>query len=154
MSQHLRADLQEPSEVTVTRLIDPPDLGRASPAPHGPIATTVQPPGQRSRLGTVIALSGIGLLLQGIGDAVAIHGHQSPAVALFLCGIALEFGGCAWRLLSADTTRRERVLVSVVLGLGLFASYVMLEPLLLDTFDELDHVGTLARILDSHTLFP
>ena len=30
----------------------------------------------------------------------------------------------------------------------------MLEPLLLDTFDELDHVGTLARILDSHALFP
>ncbi len=154
MSQHLRADLQEPGEVTVTRLLDPPDVGRAPPVPQRPIATTVKPPGQRSRLGTVIALSGIGLLLQGIGDAVARHGHQSPAVALFLCGIALEFGGCAWRLLSAETTRRERVLVSVVLGLGLFASYVMLEPLLLDTFDELDHVGTLARILDSHALFP
>ena len=30
----------------------------------------------------------------------------------------------------------------------------MLQPLLLDSFDELDHMGTLFRIFNSHTLFP
>ncbi len=44
--------------------------------------------------------------------------------------------------------------MSIVLGLGLLASYAMHHPLLLDSFDELAHVGTLTRLLDSHAVFP
>jgi hypothetical protein len=102
----------------------------------------------------VLALVGVGLLLQGAGDALARNGHQSTALACFLLGISLHFAACAWRLTGAGAGRNERIWVSVILGLGLFASYVMLQPLLLDSFDELDHMGTLFRILDSHTLFP
>ena len=117
-----------------------------TPSPPAPL--------HRSRLGVVLGLSGFGLLMQGAADALARSGHGSPALALFLLGIALEFAASAWRLTSRHATRTERLWVSLVLGLGLLASYVMLEPLLLDSFDELAHLGTLAHLLDSHTLFP
>ena len=55
-----------------------------------------------------------------------------------------------WRTAS----RSERIWISVILGLGLFASYAMRHPLLLDSFDELAHAGTLARLLDSRAVFP
>ncbi len=102
----------------------------------------------------MLGLSGFGLLMQGAADALARSGHGSPALTLFLLGIALQFAASAWRLTSRHATRTERLWVSLVLGLGLFASYVMLEPLLLDSFDELAHLGTLAHLLDSHALFP
>ncbi len=102
----------------------------------------------------MLVLSGLGLLLQGAADALARTGHGSTSLALFLLGITLLFGACAWRLTSEHAARRERVWVSLVLGLGLFASYAMLHPLLLDSFDELAHLGTLTRLLDSHALFP
>ena len=54
----------------------------------------------------------------------------------------------------AHAARRERVLVSLTLGLGLLASYVMHQPLQLNNFDELIHVGTLVQLLNSHSLFP
>ena len=57
-------------------------------------------------------------------------------------------------MLNAHASRNERLSVSLVLGVGLFASYVMLQPLLLDSFDELAHVGTLANIFDSRAVFP
>ena len=109
---------------------------------------------ESTRLGLVLALVGAGLLLQGAADGLARSGHLSQAIPLFLFGIALQFAVCAWRLLGAPAARTERIWVSVALGVGLFASYVMLQPFLLDGFDELTHMGTLVRLLDSHTLFP
>ena len=111
-------------------------------------------PKDQSRLGVVLALVGTGLLLQGGADALARSGHKSLALPIFLCALSLLFAACAWRLTSADAARRERVLVSLTLGLGLLASYVMHQPLQLDNFDELIHVGTLVQLLDSHSLFP
>ena len=73
---------------------------------------------------------------------------------MFLLGISLQFAACAWRLLGAAAARTERIWVSLALGVGLFASYVMLQPFLLNAFDELTQMGTLVRLLDSHTLFP
>jgi hypothetical protein len=107
-----------------------------------------------SQLGAVIALVGAGLLLQGIADALARGGDGAPAIALFLIGMAIIFGGCAWRLTGAPASRNERLSVSLVLGLGLLASYVMRRPLLPTRFDELDHVATLSHLLSSHALFP
>ena len=92
--------------------------------------------------------------MQGVADALARAGHESPARALFICALLLLFAPCAWRLTNAHAARRERVSVSLVLGLGLFASYVMHQPLQLDSFDELIHVGTLVQLLDSHAAVP
>jgi hypothetical protein len=119
----------------------------------GLLGSVTDPP-RRSQLGAVIALVGAGLLMQGIADALARAGDGSPAMTLFLIGMALIFGVCAWRLTGAPAGRNERLSVSLVLGLGLLASYVMRRPLLPTRFDELDHVATLSHLLSSHALFP
>ncbi len=93
----------------------------------------------RSRLGSVVAIVGVGLLMVGVGDALGRTGHQSPVVPLFLAGLTFIFAPCAWRLTGTAATRNERVWVSVILGLGLLA--------------ELAHGATLTRLLDSRALF-
>ena len=153
MSQRIRPSLHEYGDTVVDPSFEAPDV---LPEPRaGKVVTpSPLPPLDRSRLGVVLGLAGFGLLMQGAADALARSGHGSPAVALFLLGIALFFAACAWRLTSRHATRTERLWVSLVLGLGLFASYAMLQPLLLDSFDELAHLGTLTRLLDGHALFP
>ena len=120
---------------------------------NGPLASLMEPR-NRSRLGAVIAVAGAGLLMQGVADALARNGDTTTALRLFVVGLALIFGACAWRLTGAPARRNERLLVSLVLGLGLLASYVMRYPLLQTRFDELQHRATLSRLLSSHTLFP
>ena len=149
MSRRVRSDLDVHHEMTVSPNVDAPDTRREPPTP-----ASATPPVGRSSLGVVLAMVGTGLLMQGAADALERTGHGSPALPLFLCGISLLFAASAWRLTGAHASRRERVWVSLVLGLGLLASYVMRHPLLLDGFDELAHIGTLARLLDSHALFP
>ena len=139
--------------MTVGPNVGAPDTRREPPSPANTIPPVILPVG-RSRLGVVLAMVGTGLLMQGAAYALERTGHGSPALPLFLCGISLLFAASAWRLTGAHASRRERVWVSLVLGLGLLASYVMRHPLLLDSFDELAHIGTLARLLDSHALFP
>ena len=90
----------------------------------------------------------------GVGDALGRTGHQSPVVPLFLAGLTFILAPCAWRLTGAAATRNERVWVSVILGLGLLASYVFRSPLIFDNFDELAHGATLTRLLDSRALRP
>ena len=107
----------------------------------------------RSRLGSVVAIVGAGLLMVGVGDALGRAGHQSPVVPLFLAGLTFIFAPCAWRLTGTAATRNERVWVSVILGLGLLASYVFRSPLIFDNFDEMAHGATLTRLLDSRALF-
>ena len=153
MSQRIRPSLHEYSETEVDPSFEAPDVLRKTPAPRA-VTPSTPPPLDRSRLGVVLGLAGFGLLMQGAADALARSGHGSPAIPLFLFGIALLFAACAWRLTSRHAARTERVWVSLVLGLGLFASYAMLQPLMLDSFDELSHLGTLTSLFDSHALFP
>ena len=145
--------LQGHEGVTVDSPPDAREIRREPPTPEIAI-TPVTPPKDPSRLGVVLALVGTGLLMQGAADALARSGQKSLALPLFLCALSLLFASCAWRLTSAHAARRERILVSLALGLGLLASYVMHQPLQLDSFDELIHVGTLVQLLDSHALFP
>jgi hypothetical protein len=107
----------------------------------------------RSRLGSVVAIVGVGLLMVGVGQALGRTGHQSPVVPLFLAGLTFIFAPCAWRLTGTAATRNERVWVSVILGLGLLASYMLRSPLIFDDFDELNNGATLTRLLDSRELF-
>lgn len=124
----------------------PEKSGSEQPNSTVPVARPVV---SRSRLGYVIAIAGLGLLMVGVGDALGRTGHQSPVVPLFLAGLTLIFAPCAWRLTGTAATRNERVWVSVVLGVGLLASYVLRSPLIFDDFDELAHGATLTRLLDS-----
>jgi len=107
----------------------------------------------RSRLGSVVAIVGAGLLMVGVGDALGRTGHQSPVVPLFLAGLAFIFAPCAWRLTGTAATRIERIWVSVILGLALLASYIFRSPLIFDNFDEMAHGATLVHLLDSRALF-
>lgn len=107
----------------------------------------------RSRLGSVVAVVGIGLLMVGTGDALGRTGHQSPVVPLFLAGLTFVVAPCAWRLTGTTATRAERVWVSVILGLALQASYQFRSPLIFDNFDEMAHSATLVRLIDTRALF-
>jgi len=107
---------------------------------------------RQSRLGSVIAMVGLGLLLVGMSDALGRDGHLAAVVPLFLVGLALIFSACAWRLTGTAATRNERVWVSGILGVGLLASYTLRSPLIFDNFDELAHSATLMRLLDSRSV--
>ncbi len=117
--------------------------------PDSPLSFATSSP---SRLGTVVALVGVGLFVTGFGDALARTGHQAPALPMFFAGLVTIFAPCAWRLTSATAARSERVAVSLVLGVGLLASYYIRSPLIFDWFDELIHGATLDRYLGSRTL--
>ena len=106
-----------------------------------------------TRLGTVVAIVGFGLFAQCVGDTLARLGHESLALPLFFFGLVAIFAPCAWRLTSSQATRREHLQVSLVLGVGLLASYVIRSPLIFDGFDELLHLATLTRMIDTRSLF-
>lgn len=106
-----------------------------------------------TRLGTVVAIVGLGLFAQCVGDTLARLGHEAVALPLFFLGLVAIFVPCAWRLTSSEAARDERVRVSLVLGVGLLASYVIRSPLIFDGFDELLHLATLTRMIDTRTLF-
>ena len=124
--------------------------GVVEPRPEGRI--TVSAPASSSRLGVVIAVVGGGLFVTGLGDALARTGHEAPALPMFFVGLLAIFVPCAWRLTSGPAARRERLVVSVVLGVGLLASYYMRSPLIFDWFDELIHGATVNNLLDNRTL--
>ena len=117
------------------------------------VAPPAAPNVGRSRLGSVLAIVGLGLLMVGLSDSFGRVGPQLPVVPLFLVGLAFIFAPCAWRLTSTAATRNERVWVCVILGLALQASYVFRSPLIFDNFDELNNGATLTRLLDSRALF-
>ena len=131
------------------------DVGMTSTVSDGlAVAQPVEADARQSRFGSVIAMVGLGLLLVGASDALGRNGHLTAVTPLFLAGVALIFGACAWRLTGTAASRDERVWVSVVLGVGLLGSYTLRSPLIFDNFDELSHSATLMRLLDSRTLFP
>ncbi len=100
----------------------------------------------------MFVLAGSGLFVTGLGDALARTGHQSPALPLFFAGLVAIFVPCAWRLTSGTAARRERVVVSLVLGVSMLLSYYIRSPLIFDWFDELIHGVTLNSLLDNRTL--
>jgi hypothetical protein len=104
-------------------------------------------------LSLVAVLVSLGLALQGTGYALGRQGHAGPVQPLFFAGLVLIFAPCAWRLLDPRAIRRERLQVSMLLGLALLASYVLRSPLIFDSFDELLHGATLANLVHSRTLF-
>src|SRR5262249_40412340 len=99
--------------------------------------------GSRSRLESVVPIVGAGVLrvrvvgvvgaglwLGGVGRALGRGGHRCSVVRFFLAGLTFICAPRAWRLPSTAATRNERIWVSVILGLGLLASYVFRSPLI------------------------
>jgi hypothetical protein len=105
-----------------------------------------------SRLGTVAVIASVGVLIDGIAYALGRTGHAGPVVPLFLLGLAVIFAPCAWRLTFHGASRRERIYVSLVLGVGLLVSAVIRSPLVFDGFDEMIHGATLNQLLHNHSL--
>lgn len=122
------------------------------PAPTPPTSTLYDVPVARSRLGLVVTLTGAGLLLVGLADALARTGHEGPVIALFSVGVLSVFLSCAWRLVSRRAQRRERLILSVVVGCALLLAFYMQSPLIFDGFDELLHGTTLHALLAQRTL--
>ncbi len=137
--------------LTLTRRQDAAVASRLLDQPETEPPTTPTP-APSSRLGTVFVFAGAGLFVTGLGDALARSGHQSPALPMFFAGLIAVFVPCAWRLTSGAAARRERVAVSLVLGVGMLLSYYIRSPLIFDWFDELIHGVTLNSLLDNRTL--
>ena len=106
-----------------------------------------------TRLGTVTLVVSLGLFAQCLGDTLARFGTEEPALPLFFLGLIAIFAPCAWRLTASEATRRERVQVSLVLGVGLLASFLVRSPLILDELGELFHLATLTRMIATRQLF-
>ncbi len=129
-------------------------LSLPRPAERAVRVTPLEPPEvERTRLGTVVAMVGVGLFVQGAGDALARTGHERFVLPLVLGGLVIIFAPCAWRLASTGASRNERIGVALVLGSGLLASYLLRSPLILDGFDELGHGATLVRLFEGRSLF-
>lgn len=105
-----------------------------------------------SRVGVVVAMVGAGIFITGAGDALARNGHGAPALPLFFAGLMAIFLPCAWLLTNRDAIRRQRMAVSLILGIALLVSYYMRSPLIFDAFDELIHGATVNGFLDGRTL--
>ena len=149
-----RRDQNAAADVAASqRLARRPGVRSPGTSTRPAVAPPTAPNVGRSRLGSVVAIVGVGLVIMGASDALGRTGHQSPVVPLFLAGLTFIFAPCAWRLTGTAATRNERVWVSVILGLGLLASYVFQSPLIFDNFDELNDGATLTHLLDSRALF-
>lgn len=129
-----------------------PMYGRSTRDVPPATLTTVTRRVPTSALAFTFALVGVGLFLNGLGYTLARSGHESPALPLFFTGLVTIFVPCAWRLTGRSATRQERIGTSLILGLGLVASYYLRSPLIFDWFDELLHGATVNGLLDSRTL--
>jgi hypothetical protein len=111
-------------------------------------------PGQE-RVGTVptiIASTGAGLFLIGLA-ADQSRRDTGLALPLFWMGILLIVGPSIWRLLAREPSRNERITVTVVVGVALYAVKVMGNPFALALPDEFTHLRTLQDILSTGHLF-
>jgi hypothetical protein len=124
--------------------LDARDLGRR----HRGARTS-----DRTWLGGVLVLVGIGLVIQAIGEHLGRTGDNGRGQICLVAGIALIYLPCAWRLIESSTSERERTRVVVVLGLALVISAHLVNPLVFTGFDELLHQTTLWQIQYHHAIF-
>jgi hypothetical protein len=97
-------------------------------------------------------VSASGLVLVALADN---GGRSSAAWAtpLFWISLLVLFVPTAWRLLSLDATRNERIGLVMVLGGVLYLVKVLRDPLAFTYFDEFEHLPTANSILQTHHLF-
>jgi hypothetical protein len=100
----------------------------------------------------VMASTGAGLFLIGLADGQARR--DTPlTLPLFWLGILCIVGPVIWRLLDRAPSRNERLGVTVILGLSLYAVKIMVSPTAFALPDEFTHLRTLQDILGTGRLF-
>ncbi len=115
------------------------------------LATRRRPP-VAPWIASSVAACAIGLLLQAIAGAGSRH--DAPwAVPLFWFSLLVMFIPSAIVVLSPSSTRKERIVASCVLAVGLALSRIVLYPAGFVYHDELMHLNTLRLITDKHRLF-
>ncbi len=104
----------------------------------------------------VLSFTGaLGLLLLAGADALARAGEgwSSRVGVLFWGGLLMLFIPVAVRLLAIEVSRRERLGIVLLFGLGLYLVKVVQQPLAFAYHDELIHYRTAHDILISRQLF-
>lgn len=115
--------------------------------------TATGTPGQRwGWLPALSVVSALGLLLVALADTAA---RQTMGVAapLFWAGLLVLFVPPFIRLTVSAASRRERIGLVMVLGLGFYLVKIAHSPLAFTFFDESLHWSTADDILRSHRLF-
>jgi hypothetical protein len=100
-----------------------------------------------------ILVSVVGLLIQAVGYAYGWHGHESPAIGLWYLGFVLVVSPYAWLLLLPARTGHQRLAASVAVGVLMYASWLLSDPIMATRFDETLHVTSLVTLLDEHRFF-
>ncbi|WP_250283484.1 MULTISPECIES: glycosyltransferase [unclassified Frankia] len=107
----------------------------AGPAGHAPTG-----PDRSRAVATVMAA---GVLLVAVSYLLGRRGHPDVGTALLWPGLITVFVAGVTRLLRTDTSRRERLRVSVLLGVGLYFCFELTQISAVREFDELLHLRTL-----------
>jgi hypothetical protein len=93
-----------------------------------------------------------GLLMIAFANTAA-RADAPYAESLFWPGLLILFLPVAARLASASATRRERIGLVAVLGLGLYLVKLLHSPVAFTFYDEFSHWRTADDIITSHRLF-
>lgn len=97
-------------------------------------------------------VSACGLLLIALGNAGSLAGNQH-AEAGFWVGLLVLLVPTAIRLISLEPSRKERIGLVLLLGLGLYWVKVMHSPFMFTFADEFFHLQNANAILAGHHLF-
>ncbi|CAG0927118.1 hypothetical protein TFLX_00363 [Thermoflexales bacterium] len=108
--------------------------------------------GNWGRLPILCLIGAVGLALVSIADTLARSGMGRYEL-LFWLGLSLLVGPIGGRLASRAPTRRERIGLVMVLGLGLYLVKIMHSPQAFTFSDELIHYFNGNRILETGRLF-
>jgi hypothetical protein len=100
----------------------------------------------------VSVLAAIGVALVSVGDSIARTGNQLADIP-FWGGLLLVVVPVAFRLLSSDASRPERVGLVAVLGGSTYLVKILHSPTHFGLFDEFLHARTVADISQSGHLF-
>lgn len=130
---------------TVARFMD----GPAAPAPLCADAPTVEDWGRLPELAVVIAA---GLMYVAVAYTLA-RNHVGLALPLFWAGMLTLVVPAACRLVGPTASRRERIALVVLVGLGLYLVKVLHDPAGFASHDEFLHWHTADSILRNQRLF-
>lgn len=139
-------------------LAPPPNesaLSQSARAVKQSVRTRLRPSISMDLLWSVPAIAltaAVGLGLIGLADANSRAG-SSPLGFLFWLGLLLLFAPVAFRTLSPGASRRDRLLLMLLLGVGLYLVKVLASPTSFTFIDEFIHLRTTQDILTSHHLF-
>ncbi|WP_052914185.1 glycosyltransferase family 39 protein [Protofrankia coriariae] len=112
----------------------------ARPVTAGLASHDLTSPDRSRAVATVMAA---GVLLVAVSYALGRRGHPDVGTALLWPGMITVFVAGVARLLRTDTSRRERLRVSVLLGVGLYFCFELTQIAAVREFDELLHLRTL-----------